>query len=97
MMDTNENCPLESTRSITVPRSYFLLKCKLTDEAMGKKGTLRVVTLTKDNKALAPDQLRQILALTCEANVHLTNVMYPRQEYERGPGLGTISSPNRGH
>lgn len=93
MVDTNEDRPLESPGSITATRSYFLLKRKLTDEAMGKEGTFRVVTLTKDDKALMPDQLRQILALTCEANIHLTNVMYPRQEYERGPSLGAISSP----
>ena len=97
MMDTDEDRPLESPGSITTSRSYFFLKRKLTDEAVGKKGRFRVVTLTKDNKALVPDQLHQILALTCEANVHLTNVMYPCQEYERGPGLGTISSPDRCH
>ena len=93
MVDPDEDRPLEGPRSITVPLSPFFLKSKLTDEAMGKEGTFRVVTLTKDDKALMPDQLRQILSLTCEANIHLTNVMYPRQEYERGPSLGAISSP----
>ena len=58
MVDTDENGPLESTGSITATRSYFLLKCELTDEAMGKERTFGVVTLTKDDEALVPDQLR---------------------------------------
>lgn len=97
MMDTDEDRPLESPGSITATRSYFLLKRKLTDEAMGQEGTFRVVTLTKDDKALMPDQLRQILALTCEANVHLTGVVNACEEHKRGPSLGAISSPDRGH
>jgi len=93
MVDTNEDRPLESPGSITTSRSYFLLKRKLTDEAMGKEGTFRVVTLTKDDKALMPDQLRQILSLTCEANIHLTGVVNACEEHKRGPSLGAISSP----
>ena len=58
MMNTDEDRPLEGPRSITVPLSHFFLKSKLTDEAMGQEGTFRVVTLTKDDKALMPDQLR---------------------------------------
>ena len=97
MMDTDEDRPLEGPRSITTSRSYFLLKRKLTDEAMGQEGTFRVVTLTKDDKALMPDQLRQILSLTCEANIHLTGVVNACEEHKRGPCLGAISSPDRGH
>ena len=58
MVDADENRPLESTRSITATHSYFLLKRELTDEAMGKERTFGVVTLTKDDEALVPDQLR---------------------------------------
>lgn len=94
VVDTNEDRPLESPGSITTSRSYFLLKRKLTDEAMGKKETFRVVTLTKDTKALVPDQLRQILALTCEANIHLTGVVHPCKEHKRRSSLRLISSPN---
>jgi len=97
MVDPNEDRPLEGPRSITLPFSYFLLKRKLTDEAMGKKGTLRVVALTKDTKALEPDQLRQVLALTGELGTYFSRIMHPSQEYERGPCLGAISSPDRGH
>ena len=97
MVDTNENGPLKSTRSITATRSYFLLKRELTDEAMGQERTFRVVTLAKDNKALAPDQLRQILSLTGEANIHLTGVVNACEEHKRGPRLGAVSSPDRGH
>ena len=97
MVDTNENGPLKSTRSITATRSYFLLKRELTDEAMGQERTFRVVTLAKDNKALAPDQLRQILSLTGEANIHLTGVVNACEEHKRGPRLGAVSSPDQGH
>ena len=58
VVDADENRPLESTRSITATRSYFLLKCELTNEGMGKERTFGVVTLTKDDEALVPDQLR---------------------------------------
>lgn len=97
MVDPNEDRPLEGPRSITASRCYFLLKRKLTDEAMGQERTFRVVTLTKDNKALMPDQLRQILSLTGEANIHLTGVVNACEEHKRGPRLGLISSPDRGH
>ena len=58
MVDADENRPLEGPRSITATCSYFLLKRELTDEAMGKERTFGVVTLTKDDEALVPDQLR---------------------------------------
>ena len=48
VVDPENNRPLESTRSITATRSYFLLKCELTDEAMGKERTFGVVTFPHD-------------------------------------------------
>ena len=84
---------MESPGSITATRSYFLLKRKLTDEAMGKEGTFSVVGFAHDNQPLAADQLSQILALACELGTHFARIVHPCEEHKRGPSLGAISSP----
>lgn len=97
VVDADENRPLESTRSITATRSYFLLKRELTDEAMGKEGTFSVIGFAHDDQPRAADQLSQILALTRELRAHFTRVVHTCKEHKRGPRLGAISSPDRGH
>ena len=97
MMDTDEDRPLESPGSITTSRSYFLLKRKLTDEAMGKEGTFSVIGFAHDDQPLATDQLSQVLALACELGTHFAHIVHPCEEHKRGPCLGAISSPDRGH
>ena len=64
---------------------------------MGKEGTFSVIGFAHDDQPLAANQLSQILALACELRTHFTRVVHPCEEHKRGPCLGAISSPDRGH
>lgn len=97
VVDPKNNRPLESTRSIAVPLSYFLLKRKLTDQPMRKERTFGVVTFPHDSESLVADQLSQILTLTRELRAHFARVVHPCKEHKRRSSLRLISSPNRGH
>ena len=64
---------------------------------MRKERTFSVIGFAHDDQPLAADQLSQILTLTRELRTHFTRVVHPCEEHKRGPRLGAISSPDRGH
>jgi hypothetical protein len=97
MMDTNEDCPLEGPRSITAPLSYFLLKCKLTDEAVREKRSLRVVLFAHDGESLISNNLREFDRLTSELRTDFARVVDPCKEGEDGPCLRLVPIPHGSH